>query len=52
MCVILEPSAYYCRVNVQFNLCGMLLNTITKYSMIIRNVMLYKTYPEYSISDL
>ena len=52
MCVILEPAAYYCTVNVQFHLSGMLLNTITRYSNVIRNVMLYKTYPEYSISDL
>ena len=51
MRVILKPSAYYCTVNVQFHLCGMLLNTITRFSMTIRNVMLYKTYPEYGISD-
>ena len=44
MCVILEPSAYYCTVNVQFNLCGMSFSTIKRYSMIIKNVMLYKTW--------
>ena len=52
MCVILEPSAYYCTVNVQFHLCGMLLNTIIMYSMIIRNVMLYSPIVFFIFVDL